>query len=190
MTHVILIHSIVISLFIIMLIYQLIKRKMNKDRLKNINNTILIFSKIQEILEISKANIIYLFKYNYEKTFIKSHLIFLIDDKNQIKKELINDLPVTTNTLFLNIFKSHDGTLHHVYKEYLDSEFMEGLFRDTYKMYYKNIFKEKKDEKGVYLKAYPIGYIILSYLKDHTLTTEEIDKIVEIIQDIKILMSN
>jgi hypothetical protein len=153
-----------------------------KQEIIQLKNTINIYSKFQVILKISKADYISFFKYDYSKRFIVLHFIISVDEKGYIiHKSALDDLPISSNLLTLNIIQSKDKDLYTLNIDELDCKnhtaYDMMCRKGINKIYYQNIFKNKEN---------PFGFIVLSY-KDKNFKLPDSDKteVLRIIEQIK-----
>ena len=147
-----------------------------------LKSTIQLYSQFQVILKISKANYISFFKYDYSNKFVVLHFLLSINDKGVILQDSkLEDLPVASSLVTLNIMKSDNNELYSILvdevKDKDESVYNVMKKRGVNKMYYQNIYKEELN---------PLGYIAISY-KDGEYMLPDDDKIeiIRIIEKIK-----
>lgn len=146
--------------------------KKNIDDVKDIIN---LQSKIRTIFKISRANCVSLFKYKYLKKCVKLKFLFSINENEILHDSYLNDLPISSNFLSLEIFKSESGELNEILLEdikNIDFKIYNILkSKDVYKMYFKNIIKNDK----------PMGYVVITYTENYNLEEKDKTKIKDII---------
>ena len=153
-----------------------------KQELIQLKNSIQLYSQFQVILKISKANYISFFKYDYSNKFVVLHFLLSVNDKGVILQDShLEDLPVASSLVTLNIMKSDNNELYSILvdevKDKDETVYNVMKRRGVNKMYYQNIYKEEKN---------PLGYIAISY-KDENFMLPEDDKIeiIRILEKIK-----
>jgi len=146
-----------------------------------LKNMIELYSNMQIILKISNANYISLFKYDYSKRYIMSHFLFSMLENGNIEYATDNDkLPITSDLLKLNIFKTDDKELYYTYIKDVNGITQDIKDKQIKKCYYQNIFNDSEK---------PFAFIIISY-KDENYNILDGDKeeILRILQKIKSLI--
>ncbi len=108
---------------------------------KQFGKIIKLYVGVNKMLDISQADFVAVFRYKYSERFIKSHFVFSIDREGNINHEIAcGDLPVTINDFSINILRSSDIELNELYRDFNAKNIRE-IYKDTYKVYYKNIKK-------------------------------------------------
>jgi len=153
-----------------------------RQEIIQLKNTIQLYSQFQVILKISKADYISFFKYDYSNKFVVLHFLLSVNDKGVILQDSkLEDLPVASSLVTLNIMKSDNNELYSILvdnvKEKDESVYNVMKRRGVNKMYYQNIYKEESN---------PLGYIALSYKNiDYVLPDDDKIEVLRIIEKIK-----
>ena len=137
-----------------------------------------LYTDFQSILDISNADFIVLFYYDYNNRYITSNFQFLINKEGKIITHTkTEELPVTINPFSLQILNSDDSKIHEFYKNEMEGDPMSlrEIYKNSFKMYYQNIIKCGKN---------PMGYIVLSYDHEYKLTNTENQKIMKVIKEL------
>lgn len=132
-----------------------------KLEVSNLKNNIQLSAYFQIILKISKADYITFFKYDYTQNHVvKLDFITSMDYNGTIiQNSILDQLPITSNILLLDIIKSDDKDIYFI----TDSQVKERNNvvydvlekREIKKVYYHNIYKQNRE--------LPIGFIAISY---------------------------
>lgn len=153
-----------------------------KQEITHLKNTIKLYSQFQIILKISKADYVSFFKYDYSKRYVVLHFLLSIDNRGVIIQDsMLDDLPVASNLIILDLMKSDDWDLYPIViedlKENNDSIYKAMISRGVNKFYYQNLFKDKNNT---------LGFIAVSYKdKDFNLLEDDKDEILRIIEKMK-----
>ena len=136
-----------------------------------LKNNIELFSNIQIISKISKANYISFFKYNYSKKYVSLDFIFSVDDKGMVvKNSILDEIPVSDGLLSMDIMR-HNKNLDYIdidtIKNRNTSIFNILLTKGINKIYYQNIFKNDN---------LPFVFVVFSY-NTYDYIIERIDRI-------------
>jgi hypothetical protein len=151
-----------------------------EQRLIDLKKELRIFTQIQNILKISNALYVSIFKYQYNKTYLSLNFLFTLkNDGSIIYDSYLDKLPVTSNILNLKI---------------LDSDRLNSILIDELKLIDTDMYKLHKYKKieKLYFKTIKrtdrhLGYLSLSYKDEYEIDEqqkEEIERIVTKISEI------
>lgn len=148
-----------------------VSKLFDKIEISIIKNNIQLVSYFQIILKISKSDYISYFKYYYSQKQIKlKFMVSLESNGNIIQNSILDNLPITSNILLLDILKS-DNNIYSITDSQIEEKnniVYEVLKkREIKKIYYYNIYKNNIN--------FPDGFLILSY-KDEKYELVDSDK--------------
>jgi hypothetical protein len=153
-----------------------------KHELRELKNSIQLYSLFQIVLKITKADYVSFFKYDYSKKFLPINFILTINSEGKaVQKSLLDNIPAASNLLTLDIIKCDDKDLYPKYVDDIKSQtdyiYDAYCAKDLKKLYYQNIFKDSDK---------PIGFIIFSYKdKDFILSEDDKKDTMTVIDDMK-----
>ena len=150
--------------------------------LNELKNNIQLYSLFQTVLKMTKSDYVSFFKYDYSKKFLPINFVLNINSEGRaIQKSLLDNTPVASNLLTLDIIKCDDKDLYSKNIDDLkienDNLYQAYVNKGINKLYYQNIFKGCDK---------PIGFVIFAY-KDKNFVLSEDDKqdSMTVIEDMK-----
>jgi len=155
-----------------------------KHDIKQLKNSIQLYSLFQIVLKIANADYVSFFKYDYSKKFLPINFIVTVDKKGHaIQKSELDNIPASSNLLTLDIIRSDDKDLCYKYVEDIKSDCDDNIIYNAYnskeisKLYYQNIFVDCD---------MPTGFIIFAYKnKDFVIPEYDKEDILNIIEKMK-----
>lgn len=153
-----------------------------KKEIKELKNSIQLYTKFQIISKISKCNYVSFFRYDYSKRFVTLDFLLTINSNGCIIQEsALDKLPMSGCLLTLNILNSKKDNFYTLYANDLKDKHNHihtaMLNKEISKIYYHNVYKDNTN---------PFGIILISYKDDNVeLLEDDKNEILRIVDNMK-----